>query len=124
MKEYSTSERLKQIMIIRGLKQVEILRAAEPFCKFYDIKLNKNDLSQYISGKAEPGQAKLTILGLALNVSEAWLMGYDVPMEKNITLTVKHDDERTGEYVELFGMLSEQQQDIVINLIKGLLSNR
>ena len=45
--------------------------------------MNKNDLSQYVNGKTEPGQEKLTILGLALNVNEAWLMGYDVPMERD-----------------------------------------
>lgn len=38
----------------------------------------KNDLSQYVSGKSKPGQSKLYILSLALNVSEEWLMGYGV----------------------------------------------
>lgn len=82
MKAYKTNQRLKQIMEERNLRQVDILRAAEPYCKKYNIKLGKNDLSQYVSGKVEPGQDKLTILSFALNVSETWLMGYDVPMEK------------------------------------------
>lgn len=83
MKKYTTSYRLKQIMTERNLKQVDILNLAIPFCQKYCIKLNKNDLSQYVSGKVEPGQNKLYILGQALNVSEAWLMGFDVPMEKS-----------------------------------------
>lgn len=66
----------------RGLKQVDILSACEPFCQKYGVKLKKNDLSQYVSGKVEPKQDKLSILGMALNVSEAWLMGYDVPKER------------------------------------------
>ena len=82
MKTHTTSERLKEIMSQRNIKQVDILNAAKPFAKKYGIKLNKNDLSQYVNGKNEPGQRKLTILGLALNVSETWLMGYDVPMER------------------------------------------
>lgn len=82
MKKHTTSYRLKQIMTERNLKQVDILNLAIPFCKKYGIKLNKNDLSQYVSGKVEPGQNKLYILGQALNVSEAWLMGFDVPIEK------------------------------------------
>ncbi|MGN0654773.1 MAG: S24 family peptidase [Oscillospiraceae bacterium] len=82
MKTYTTSERLKEIMELKKLKQVDILEAAKPYAERYGIKLNKNDLSQYVSGKNEPGQRKLTILGLALNVSETWLMGYDVPMER------------------------------------------
>ena len=85
MKKHSTSERLKEIMSIKNLKQIDIIRLAEPHCNKYNIKLGKNDLSQYISGKVEPGQNKLYILSLALNVNEAWLMGYDVPMEKGIS---------------------------------------
>lgn len=82
MKNSNTSVRLKEIMRSRSLRQVDILQAAKPFCEKYNVKLARNDLSQYVSGKVEPGQEKLTILGLALNVSEAWLMGYDVPMER------------------------------------------
>lgn len=80
----STSERLKQLMSERNLRQIDILNAAAPFCVKYGVKLGKNDLSQYVSGKVEPGQWKLTILGLALNVSEVWLMGFDVPREREM----------------------------------------
>lgn len=83
MKIENTSIRLKKIMDERRLKQVDILEMAKPFCKKFGVKLNKNDLSQYVSGKVEPGQNKLFILGLTLDVSEAWLMGYDVPMSRN-----------------------------------------
>lgn len=85
MKTENTADRLKQLMRKRNLKQVDILEMAQPYCKRYDIRLNKNDLSQYISGKVEPGQNKLLILGLTLDVSEAWLMGYDVPMGRSVT---------------------------------------
>lgn len=83
MKTTGTADRLHEIMRERNIKQIDILRAAEPFCLKYGIKLAKNDLSQYVNGKVEPGQEKLTILGLALNVSEAWLMGYDVPRDRD-----------------------------------------
>lgn len=122
MKEYSTSQRLKQIMDIKKMRQVDILHAAEPYCKRFDVKLNKNDLSQYVSGKTLPGQDKLTILGLALGVSEAWLMGYDVSMERSVTPTAETSDGRTKEYIELFELLTPEKQDIIINVIKGLLA--
>lgn len=83
MKNANTSQRLKQIMSERNLRQADILQAAKPYCERYGIKLAKNDLSQYVNGKVEPGQEKLTILGLALNVNEAWLMGYDVQRERD-----------------------------------------
>ena len=83
MKVATTSQRLKQIISERHIRQIDIIESAKPFSEKYGVKLNKNDLSQYVNGKNEPGQEKLTILGLALNVSEAWLMGYDVPMERD-----------------------------------------
>lgn len=124
MKDYSTSQRLKQIMDMRGYRQVDILAAAEPYCKKYGVKLGKNALSQYVSGKVEPNQERLTILGLALGVSEAWLLGYDVPMERNVTPTAEAGDGRTKEYVELFELLNADQQALIIHAIKGLLSEQ
>ena len=79
MKELTTADRLKQIMSERGLKQVDILEACKPYCERYGVQLKKIDLSQYVSGKVEPKQDKLSILGMALNVNEVWLMGYNVP---------------------------------------------
>lgn len=78
----STADRLKQIMSERNLKQIDIVNMAKPYCNEYNVRLGRNDLSQYVSGKVEPGQHKLYILAKALNVNEAWLMGYDVPMER------------------------------------------
>lgn len=124
MKKYTTAQRLKQIMDARNLRQVDILRAADPYCKKYDVKLNKNDLSQYVSGKVEPKQDKLTILGLALGVSEVWLMGYDVSMEREITPTAETGDGRVAEYIELFKLLSAEQQTLIIHAIKGLLAGQ
>lgn len=78
----TTSERLRQIMRDRGLRQTDILKMTEPYCQKYMVKINKSDLSQFVSGKVVPGQWKLAVLAIALNVSEAWLMGCDVPMER------------------------------------------
>ncbi|OYP12813.1 hypothetical protein CG709_08245, partial [Lachnotalea glycerini] len=79
MKVGNTAKRLKEIMEERNLKQIDILNLAQPICEKFNTKLSKSDLSQYVSGRVEPGQDKLSILSLALNVSEAWLMGYEVP---------------------------------------------
>lgn len=81
MKE-TTSARLRRLLSERNLRQVDILEKAAPYCKEFGVKLTKSDLSQYVTGKVVPGQDKLSILGLALGVSEAWLMGYDVPMQR------------------------------------------
>lgn len=83
MKESNTANRLKEIMSERNIKQIDILNACLPYCKTYDVKMSKSDISQYVSGKVEPGQDKLFVLGNALNVSEAWLMGFNVPKDRN-----------------------------------------
>ena len=85
MKKSNTANRLKEIMNERGLKQIDILNACLPFCKKYEVKMSKSDISQYVSGKVEPGQDKLFVLGNALNVSESWLMGFDVPRDRVFT---------------------------------------
>lgn len=45
-------------------------------------KLSKSTISHYMSGYTQPKSDKLFILSKALNVSEAWLMGLDAPMER------------------------------------------
>ncbi len=90
MQKFSTAERLQQFMSETGLKQIDIIRKAEPFYPIYKVKIGRNDISQYIAGKVIPRQNKLFILAKALNVSEAWLMGYDVPKER-----IEEKDETT-----------------------------
>ena len=89
----TTADRLKEIMQQHDLRQVDILKRTEPYCKKFDVRLGRNDLSQYVSGKVLPGQEKLTVLAMALGVSEAWLMGYDVPMNSKITADEAWDAE-------------------------------
>ena len=117
----STSERLRQIMRDRNLKQTDILDLTKPYCEKYNVKLGKSDLSQFVNGKVVPGQWKLTILGLALGVSEAWLMGLDVPMERKTAPVLVEEDERSKEFNELFSQLSDEQKKAVLYVMKGFL---
>lgn len=78
----NTAIRLKKVMELNNLKQVDLLEIVKPYCNKYNVKMNKSDISQYLSGKTKPNQDKLVILSMALNVNEAWLMGYDVPMDR------------------------------------------
>lgn len=79
----STAERLRRIMTERGLKQVDILRLVDPVARRFDDHISANTLSQYVNGKVEPRQNRLHILAIALNVSEAWLMGFDVDPDRS-----------------------------------------
>ena len=67
-------ERLKHAMNLSGLTQTDLCQKT---------KIPKSAMSQYISGAFKPKDDRTFLLAKALNVDEAWLMGYDVPMEKS-----------------------------------------
>ena len=119
MKRATTAERLKELMDGRNLKQVDILNLALPICAKYDIKMNKSDISQYVSGKVEPSQEKLVVLGLALNVTEAWLMGFDVPKQRKDNSAQAKED---FDFFYKFSMLNERDKKLVLDMIDSMLS--
>ena len=119
----TTAARLKQIMDDRNLKQVDILNLVKPYSDRFMVKMNKSDLSQYLSGKTTPGQFKLSLLALALNVSEGWLMGLDVPMERATEVPTGWTDGQE-ELIRLFNQLNDEQKKLVLDLIKNLLAGR
>lgn len=118
MEKTTTSARLQQIMAERNLKQIDILKMCLPYCKKYNVRLASNDLSQYVNGKVEPGQYKLTILGLALNVNEAWLMGYDVSPERYDNNIANVSD---SELVALITLLDEADIEELKKYISSML---
>lgn len=129
MKKENTAIRLKRIMSDRNLRQVDILNLTEPYCKKYDVKMNKSDISQYCSGKTEPNQDKLFVLGIALNVNEAWLMGYDVPMTR--AEQISDDDignafanDNLFEIIDNISALSPQEKKHFTNYLQLLEINR
>ena len=103
MKRSSTAERLRYLMDLNGWKQVDILNKCLPVAEKHGIKLRKNDIHYYLTGDSVPGQDKLSVLGLGLNVSEAWLMGFDVPMERG---TVEQFKRVSTQRVPLLGEIA------------------
>lgn len=135
MKKENTSTRLKQIMKEKNLKQSEILRKCKPVCNKYifengkKVQITKSDLSQWISGKYEPGQWKLTILAEALNTNEVWLMGYDVPnvpkneydeaiktMDQNSDVT-ESDIEEVKKRISIIKEFTDDEKKTLLNMI-------
>ena len=66
--------RLNEAMAVRGLKQADVMRMSG---------LSKQQMSQYARGIFVPKIPALYKLTEALDVNEVWLMGYDVPMERD-----------------------------------------
>lgn len=121
MPKETTAKRLNQIMTERNLKQVDILNLSLPYCAKYDVKMNKSDISQYVSGKVEPSQDKLVVLGMALDVTEAWLMGFDVPMSRKDSSAKAIED---FEFYYKYSLLNERDKKIVLNTINAMLANK
>ena len=67
------ADRLKLAMDRRGLKQVDLCRAAAG----KGVKLGKSHVSQYVSGKTVPRADILHFLAETLEVEENWLNGMD-----------------------------------------------
>lgn len=78
----SFSERFKKALEIRNIKPSK-------FSEMVDI--NKSTISQYLSGEYEPKRNRIDLFAKKLEVDEAWLIGYDVPMERRKNLTVGNE---------------------------------
>ena len=69
------SSRIQRAMDIRNMKAVDI-------CEKTGIP--KSSMSMYLSGKVEPKSDRLYKIAKCLDVSEAWLLGYDVDMTRSV----------------------------------------
>lgn len=128
MKNSNTSQRLKEILNEKNIRPIDLVNKCQPFCKKYNIKMGRNDISQYLSGKVEPSQKKLSILALTLNVDEVWLMGYDVPKEQIIKQdNIDIDNIKFKEILIKKGLMNEKDEiseEDAEKLIKFALANK
>ena len=83
----SFKNRLKQIMSERNISQSELSRRTG---------IGRNSISDYLKGKYEAKQDKVFELAKALNVNEAWLMGFDISKDRII-----NDNDITTVYNQL-----------------------
>ena len=49
------------------------------------LHINRGIISNYITGKYKPKQDRLSEIADILNVNEAWLMGYDITKDKELS---------------------------------------
>lgn len=112
----SCSQRISDALKHRNMKQADLCKLA---------KVPKSSLSLYLSGAYEPKQDRIYDMARVLNVSEAWLMGYDVPMERQKATSPEESKLNEGEklLLDLFRKIPEDQQGLVLNLIRAALGN-
>lgn len=73
MLEDTFANRLKKALDYNNMKPIDLARKTN---------INKSLISSYLSGVCKAKQDKLDIIARTLGVSEAWLMGYDVDMDR------------------------------------------
>ena len=67
-------DRLREAMALRNKKAVDLSS---------NLDIPKSAISQYLSGKSKDMDSpRLYKICVYLDVSEAWMMGFDVPMER------------------------------------------
>ena len=115
----TASERIKEGMALRGLKQVDLVERTG---------ISKGALSSYISGRYIPKQNNTFLIAKALDVNEAWLMGADVPMErvpsKAESVQSSSVSAQCKEIIEVCNQLSPHNQRKVLAYSKNLLSTQ
>ena len=129
MRKYETSDRLNQLMAERNWKQVDIINNSKKFQEKLGVQLGKSALSQYVNGVQAPDQKKLSLLALTFDVSEAWLMGYDVPRERESVVDKEYttsDLRKMAENAKTFDgkPLNEDDIEAIQNIIEIYLSGR
>lgn len=87
MSKSTFRKRLKEIMQLRGKRQADVA---------LETGIPKSAISQYLSGKFEAKQDRIYVLSKYFNVSEAWLMGCDVPMERSFSEEI---NDRMNDYI-------------------------
>ena len=84
--------RLKSIMKERKITQTELAKRTG---------IRQSSISDWLNDRHEPKQDKVYIIAKALNVSPAWLLGYDENISTNEQSTNYYLDAETAEYAEM-----------------------
>lgn len=74
----SFANRLAIAMQLNNINQIELSEKTKAFSK----TISQSLINKYLKGKALARQDNIYILCKILNVDEAWIMGFDVPMDR------------------------------------------
>ena len=90
--------------------------------------IDKSSISHYLKGDWEGKQDAVFLIAKVLNVSEAWLMGYDVPKSRDLSAdsAMNEDKEeyllaaRSKDGKQAVRKLTKKQYEIAVALIESL----
>lgn len=115
-------DRLKEAMDQKNMRPVDLCNATG---------IPKGAVSYYLAGRSEPKSDRLYIISQALDVNEAWLMGFDVPMTRTEAQKKNDDlvkvvaqlrkDPEFFEVVSLLAQLPAEQYASVKTIVSALM---
>ena len=108
----STPERLKIALSQAKMKQIDLSNLTG---------IDKGSISNYLSGRYEPKSDAINKMAVALNVSEMWLWGYDVPMEREEKGSSDDNNLTEGKrlMLELLDEIPEEEQILLAKSIRA-----
>lgn len=103
------ANRLKQALHNRNITQQQLSEKTG---------IPKSAMSQYLSGKFEPKQDRLELMANALEVSEEWLRGFDVPM------TASNNSSLDEQFSKILSTLCDEDKEWLLDVIKSVIDRR
>ena len=112
--DYEKRNRIREALQIRNMKQVELSEKTG---------IAKGTINNWLNQRYQPKQKSLLSLAKALDVSEMWLAGYDVPMERPVLQkksdelaqlihSIRKDDDLKNLFLSICSLTGEQRKTI------------
>lgn len=102
----SFANRLNKALTVRNMKPVELAEKTG---------IDKSKISSYMTGRYKAKQDGIHTISQALNVDPAWLMGYNVPMERTAPVSALFDFSTEHDRKLLNGAISYAIQNNIPN---------
>lgn len=94
MNEYKRENRIAEALSIKGWKQVDLVERTG---------IAKASINAWVKQNWQPKQKSLMKMAQVLDVSEMWLAGYDVPMER------PEAQKKTDELIQLISEIRKSE---------------
>lgn len=94
MNEYKRENRIAEALSIKGWKQVDLVERTG---------IAKASINAWVKQNWQPKQKSLMKMAQVLDVSEMWLAGYDVPMER------PEAQKKNDELIQLIGEIRKSE---------------
>lgn len=114
-------DRLKEVLDKKGLRAVDLMDMTG---------VPKSAISFYLAGKSQPKADRLYTIAQALDISEAWLLGYDVPMARSLEskkndqlvklVTRLRNDDKLYNLVITLAEADDEKLDLIDRLVASL----